>query len=539
MRTSATSRSAAPLYRSFTVAETIEFARRTNSRWDDEIVDDVLSHVSADTKVGSLSTGDRARLALALALGKRPRLVLLDEPFARLDPLAGREFLQLLMDGVAETGATVVIASHVIADIERVCDHIVLLTGGGVRLEGDVEELLESHRILMGPRRPLGSIRGVSEIVRERHGGRQLTLLVRSDGPIVGPLVDGSSASGSRSCCSPTWRRSACRRPSRPRGFRCDGMGDVAAAPRAARRGARAARRARASPRSRRACRSRTAYHRDALAGCLPPTSRSGCDIIVRHFESQFDSWVAALRGLAVLPALAGVFVGAPLLARELEHDTHRFAWTQGVTRRRWLLSKTALLAAGTVVIAAAPRARSSCGGAARSTRSRGGSRRAASTSRASSFRRTRCSRSPLGVLAGLVFRRTRGRDDRDARRLRVDAADRAWSSCGRTSSRRCTASSSAPTPCRRPADWVLSDTLVDAGGRQITAGREDLAVLHAQHAGIDPQTYLVTLGWKRVVAYQPAGRFWTFQLIEAGIFVALAVALVLTTLWLVRRTPT
>jgi len=177
----------APLYRSFTIADTIEFSRRTNSRWDEEIVFDVLTSMSPETKVGSLSAGERSRLALALALGKRPQLVLLDEPFARLDPLAGREFLQLLMDGVAETGATVVIASHVVADVERVCDHIVLLTDGGVRLEGNVEELLESHRILMGPRRPLGSIRGVSSIVRERHGDRQLTLLVRSHGPIADP----------------------------------------------------------------------------------------------------------------------------------------------------------------------------------------------------------------------------------------------------------------------------------------------------------------------------------------------------------------
>ena len=177
----------APLYRSFTVGETIEFARRTNACWDEELVADVPARMASRTKVGSLSAGERARLALALALGKRPRLVLLDEPFAGLDPLAGREFLQLLMDGVAETAATVVIASHVIADIERVCDHIVLLTGGGVRLAGDVEELLESHRILMGPRRPLGSIRGVHSIVRERHSGRQLTLLVRSDGPILDP----------------------------------------------------------------------------------------------------------------------------------------------------------------------------------------------------------------------------------------------------------------------------------------------------------------------------------------------------------------
>src|SRR5262249_12487286 len=91
----------------------------------------------------------------------------------------------LLMDGVAETSATVVIASHVVADVERVCDHIVLLADGAVRLTGNVEELLESHRILMGPRRPLGTIRGVSRIVRERHSGRQLTLLAETDGPIV------------------------------------------------------------------------------------------------------------------------------------------------------------------------------------------------------------------------------------------------------------------------------------------------------------------------------------------------------------------
>jgi ABC-2 type transport system ATP-binding protein len=173
----------APLYMTFTVAETIEFARRTNTHWDEAL----LVQLDPRTRVGNLSAGDRARLALALALAKRPRLLLLDEPFAGLDPLAGREFLQLLMDGVAETGATVVIASHVIADIERVCDHIVLLTGGGVRLEGNVEELLGSHRILMGPRRPLGSIRGVREVVRERHSGRQLTLLVTTDGPIVDP----------------------------------------------------------------------------------------------------------------------------------------------------------------------------------------------------------------------------------------------------------------------------------------------------------------------------------------------------------------
>jgi len=175
----------APLYRAFSVGEMLDFARSTNVRWDQELALSLLGSRSLETKVSALTPGERARLALALALGKRPHVVLLDEPFAGLDPLAGREFLKLLMDGVAETSATVVIASHVIADIERVCDHIVLLTGGGVRLEGNVEELLETHRVLMGPRRPLGTIRGVREIVRERHSGRQLTLLVAANGPIV------------------------------------------------------------------------------------------------------------------------------------------------------------------------------------------------------------------------------------------------------------------------------------------------------------------------------------------------------------------
>lgn len=176
-----------PLYRSFTVGETLDYARRMNARWDPTIADRPLAHLPQGRRVSALSAGERARLALAVALGKRPRLLLLDEPFARLDPKAGREFLQMLMDGVAETGATVVVASHVVADIERIADHIVLLSDGRVRLEGNVEELLTSHRLLTGARRPLGRIGGVEEIVRERHSGRQLTLLARLAAPVVDP----------------------------------------------------------------------------------------------------------------------------------------------------------------------------------------------------------------------------------------------------------------------------------------------------------------------------------------------------------------
>jgi ABC-2 type transport system ATP-binding protein len=177
----------APLYRSFTVGEMLTFARASNERWDDALATELLAGASSQTRVAALSPGQRAQLALALALGKRPALLLLDEPFALLDPLASRAFLGALMDGVSETGSTVVVATRLVADIERVCERVVLLGTGRVRLEGTVEELLASHRLLTGARRPLGRIRGVEQIVRERYSGRQATLLVRTNGPIVDP----------------------------------------------------------------------------------------------------------------------------------------------------------------------------------------------------------------------------------------------------------------------------------------------------------------------------------------------------------------
>jgi len=279
------------------------------------------------------------------------------------------------------------------------------------------------------------------------------------------------------------------------------------------------------------------AFHRESLSACLPPAARSGCDIIVPHFEAEFGGLVTALRGLALLPALAGLFVGAPLLARELELGTHRFAWTQGVTRRRWLLSKTAWLSAGTLLAGAFASAVVMWWRSPYDTLE--------GRISPSSFDieglvvpAYALFALALGVLAGLVFRRT------------VAAMTATLLAFGAT--RFLVLEFVRPhflTPLhravlatdtgRQPGDWVLSDTLVDGGGRQITAGREDLAVLHAQHAGIDPHTYIVTLGWKRLISYQPAGRFWTFQLFEAGLFVGLAALVIVVTVWLVRRTPT
>jgi hypothetical protein len=278
------------------------------------------------------------------------------------------------------------------------------------------------------------------------------------------------------------------------------------------------------------------AYHRDTLSECLPSTARAGCDIIVRHFLAEFDSWVTALRGLAVLPALAGIFVGAPLLARELEHGTHRFAWTQGVTRRRWLLSKTVLLAVATLLAGAIASAlvmwwRSPFDTLEGRMSPAGFDVEGLVVPAYALFALA------VGVLAGLLFRRT---VPAMTVTLLVFVATRlAMLSLRPHFQEPLHRTAAATDTVRQPGDWLLSDTLVDAAGRQITAAREDLAVLHAQHAGIDPHAYLVTIGWNRAISYQPAARFWEFQLIEAGIFVALAVATVLAAIWFVRRTPT
>jgi len=281
-----------------------------------------------------------------------------------------------------------------------------------------------------------------------------------------------------------------------------------------------------------------SAFNRDSLSACLPPAARTGCDLIVPHFENEFAGWVAAVRGLAVLPALAGLFVGAPLLARELEHETHRFAWTQGVTRRRWLLSKTSLLAAGTLLLGALASGvvmwwRGPFDTLEGRIGPSGFDIEGLVVPAYALFALA------LGVLCGLVFRRS------------VAAMTATLVAFGAT--RFLVLEFLRPhflTPLHRivaatatgsqgAGNWVLSDTLVDGGGRQITAASENLAVLHAQQARIDPHSYIVTLGWKRVISYQPAGRFWTFQLLEAGLFVALAAAVVLVAVWLVRRTPT
>jgi ABC-2 type transport system ATP-binding protein len=179
----------APLYRDFHAADLITMGRKLNKRWDSDFARERLEHlrIPLDRKVGKLSGGQRAQVALALALAKQPDLLLLDEPVASLDPLARREFLQVLMGGVAEHGTTVLLSSHLVADLERVCDYLIVLNESRVQVLGGVDDLLGEHKVLIGPRRDTGKIAGVASVIRESHTDRQTTLLVRTDGPILDP----------------------------------------------------------------------------------------------------------------------------------------------------------------------------------------------------------------------------------------------------------------------------------------------------------------------------------------------------------------
>jgi ABC-2 type transport system ATP-binding protein len=175
-----------PLYRGFTIAETLEFGRRLNPGWDADLASARIDRLGLPPRqrVGKLSGGQQAQVALTLALAKRPELLLLDEPVASLDPLARREFLQSVMEVVAETAMTVVLSSHIVADLQRVCDHLVILAGGRTQLVGSIDEILHGHRLLTGPRADAAAVAAMHDVVRESHTERQTTLLVRSNGHV-------------------------------------------------------------------------------------------------------------------------------------------------------------------------------------------------------------------------------------------------------------------------------------------------------------------------------------------------------------------
>jgi ABC-2 type transport system ATP-binding protein len=176
-----------PTYANLSVADHLRLGGWLNPQWDRGLAERRIASLGLDPRqrAGRLSGGQRAQLALTLAVAKRPELLVLDEPVASLDPLARREFLQGIGDVVAEHGVSVVLSSHLVADLERVCDFVIVLVASRVRAAGTIEDLLASHHRLVGPRdRAVPS----GEVIEARHTDEHSTLIVRSQRPIDDPI---------------------------------------------------------------------------------------------------------------------------------------------------------------------------------------------------------------------------------------------------------------------------------------------------------------------------------------------------------------
>jgi ABC-2 type transport system ATP-binding protein len=186
----------APLYAGLSVSDTLRLTRELNRGWDIAWARRRLEELAIplERRVAELSGGQHAQVALVAALAKRPDLLVLDEPVARLDPLARHEFMAALMGAVAEEGISVVFSSHVVAELERVCDYLVVLAAGQVQMAGLVDDLLAGHRFLVGPADEAALVAERLPVVLRRLAGRQAHLLARTNGGPPESLPDGWQA---------------------------------------------------------------------------------------------------------------------------------------------------------------------------------------------------------------------------------------------------------------------------------------------------------------------------------------------------------
>jgi ABC-2 type transport system ATP-binding protein len=170
----------APLWPRLRVADVLDVGRCLNRGFDSAMAAERIRRldIRPRARINSLSGGQRAQVALTLVLAKRPELFLLDEPMANLDPLARREFLGSMFTACTETGATVLYSSHAVAELERVCDYLIVLNKGRVQLAGDIDELRQQHRVISGPD---GWSGGGWRVISERSTAGRTTALVRRD----------------------------------------------------------------------------------------------------------------------------------------------------------------------------------------------------------------------------------------------------------------------------------------------------------------------------------------------------------------------
>ena len=176
-----------PTYSGLSVADHLKLGAHMNPAWDAKLARRRIEQLGLDPaqKAGKMSGGQRAQLALTLAIAKRPEVLILDEPIASLDPLARREFLQVLMEATAEQELTVVMSSHLVSDLERICDYLIVLVSSRVQLAADVDDLLATHRQVTGPRCDPAALPAGWDVISESYTDRQSTLVVRSEEPIA------------------------------------------------------------------------------------------------------------------------------------------------------------------------------------------------------------------------------------------------------------------------------------------------------------------------------------------------------------------
>jgi len=182
----------APLYKNLSAADTLHLARNLNRRWDAQRAETRLAElgIPLEKKVGKLSGGQKAQLALTVALARRPDLLVLDEPLAMLDPLARHDFLESVMAAVASDGVSVVLSSHVLADLQKVADYLIVLSKGQMQVCGEVDDLLAGHRVLTCPAAETDGHANRTGVVHCARGGAQSHLLIRTSSP-ADPLPPG------------------------------------------------------------------------------------------------------------------------------------------------------------------------------------------------------------------------------------------------------------------------------------------------------------------------------------------------------------
>ncbi|GAB4003346.1 ABC transporter ATP-binding protein [Glycomyces albus] len=173
-----------PVYTGLSVADHLRMGQHLNPAWDRAFAENRIRQLGLDPtkKAGRLSGGQKAQLALTIAAAKRPELLIFDEPVAALDPLARRAFLQNLMEFVAEIDVSVILSSHLISDVERVCDHLIVLAESRLQVAGDIDDITGDHYRIVGPRGGLDDLPPEAVTIAEEHTERQTTLIVHNTG---------------------------------------------------------------------------------------------------------------------------------------------------------------------------------------------------------------------------------------------------------------------------------------------------------------------------------------------------------------------